>query len=111
MQTRSREDLLSRWARTAARNRGKVLLAWIAGLVAVILLSRTVGGTFANSFSIPGTESQRATDLLKSRFPQQAGDSATVVLQAPAGLNDPGVQSRVNALLDRAKALPGVSSV
>jgi RND superfamily putative drug exporter len=113
MHTKSQtsEDLLSRWARTAVRNRGKVLLAWIAGLVAVVVLWQGIGGRFANSFEIPGTESQRATDLLKRNFPQQAGDSATIVLQAGAGLRDAPAQDRVNALLEQVKRLPDVVSV
>jgi RND superfamily putative drug exporter len=110
-QNRTNEDILARWARVAVRHRGKVVLAWIAGLVGLIVLAQTIGGRFANSFEIPGTESQRATDLLKQRFPQQAGDSATIVLQADAGLRDQATQDRVTALLEQAKGLPGVVGV
>ena len=38
-----------------------------------------------NNFRLPGTESQRAYDLLKDRFPQQAGDTATVVFAVDEG--------------------------
>src|SRR5581483_4376700 len=107
----SAENFLGRWARFAVRNRGKVLIGWLVGLVVVVALSRAVGGTFANSFSIPGSESQRAQDLLQARFPQQAGDSATIVFQDSAGLKDPAVQSRVTAVLAQAKSLPGAIAV
>ena len=110
-ETPSPENFLARWARFAARNRGKVLIGWVVGLVVVVALSRAAGGTFANSFTIPGSESQRAQDLLQARFPQQAGDSATIVFQDNAGLKDPAVQSRITALLAQAKSLPGVIAV
>jgi putative drug exporter of the RND superfamily len=110
-ETRTADNFLGRWARFAARNRGKVVLGWIAGLVLVVVLSRLVGANFSNSFSVPGTESQTAQDLLQSRFPQQAGDTDTLVFQAAAGLKDPAVQSRIATILADAKSLPGVIAV
>ena len=81
--------LLERWAYFVARRRGSVLLAGAGTLIVLIVLWRTIGGAFSNSFSLPGTESQRAFDLLKTRFPAQAGDSANLVFKAPAGVNAP----------------------
>ena len=41
--------------------------------------------TTVNNFRLPGTESQRAYDLLKDRFPQQSGDTASVVFAVKDG--------------------------
>jgi len=91
-----------------ARHRGRVLVGWGAVALLVALLASRAGGSFATSFSVPGTESQQAFDLLVRRFPQQAGDSATLVFADPAGVSDPTVQPRVMSILQQAATLPGV---
>src|SRR5262249_28802436 len=104
---------LARWARYAVRHRGRVVLAWVAVIVVLGVLGSTVGGKYATNFTIPGTESQKAVDLLKERFPSQAGDSATIVVQTDAGVNDPAVKQRLTDLLTQAASLaeaPGVVS-
>ncbi len=103
--------LYARWAYVAVRRRRTVLAAWLVFLVALGGLSATVGGDLADRFTIPGTESQAALDLLEERFPSQAGDTAQIVVQADAGVTDPGIQPRVEALLAEAAALPGVIAV
>src|SRR5579885_2024630 len=95
--------LLARWGRFAARRRGWVVLAWVATLVAVVVLWRVAGGTMASSFNVPGTESQRAFNLLRDRFPQRSGDSATLVFKSPDGITDPKVRARVESVLAEAQ--------
>ena len=80
-------------------------------MVVLGVLSVTVGGDLADSFTIPGTESQAALDLLEERFPSQAGDTAQIVVRADAGVADPAIQARVEALLAEAATLPGVIAV
>src|SRR5262249_14720406 len=48
-------------------------------------------GKTDDKFSVPGTESQRADDLLHRKFPGAGGASARVVFAAPPGetLTDP----------------------
>lgn len=104
-------SLFARWARLAIRHRVWVLASWIVVLVVTIVLSRNFGGDYAASFAIPGTESQRAFDLLKSRFPQQAGDTAALVFEARDGVGTPPNRERVDDILLRARDLPGVVSV
>ena len=69
---------LTRW--TIAHRR-IVVLAWIVLAVGILAASRAVGTRNANNFSLPNTDSQRATDLLKSRFPAQAGDADQIVFR------------------------------
>ncbi|MEA2214820.1 MAG: putative drug exporter of the superfamily, partial [Solirubrobacteraceae bacterium] len=48
-----------------------VIGLWIAAIVGFGALAGASGGGFVNNFSLPGSESQKAVDLLKSKFPQQ----------------------------------------
>jgi RND superfamily putative drug exporter len=102
---------LARWARYAARHGWRVVGGWVAVVVLVGVLAGTLGSGFVDSFSIPGAEAQKATDLLRARFASQAGDSATIVFQDPAGVNDPQVRQRIETALTSAAALPDVSGV
>src|SRR6478609_8024195 len=67
--------LLTRWARFASKHPKRVIAGWVVVLIVAVTLATTVGGSFANSFKIPGAESQKAIDLLQARFPSAAGDS------------------------------------
>src|SRR2546423_13420774 len=63
-----RTSLLARVARFSISHRRSVLLGWLAVFVAAIALSTVVGTRYASNFSLPGTDSQRATDLLTRDF-------------------------------------------
>jgi RND superfamily putative drug exporter len=102
---------LMHWARFAVRHRRLVLAGWVVALVALMVLWQTAGGKFSNSFELPGTESQNAFDLLKGRFPQQSGDSATLVFQSDQGVASPDVKARIESVLEQAKGLPHVLDV
>ncbi|TML95364.1 MAG: hypothetical protein E6G10_28435, partial [Actinobacteria bacterium] len=89
-----------------------VVAAWIAAIAAAIALAAGAGGSFVNSFTLPGTESQRALDLLKSRFPQQSGDSSQIVFAVREGrLTDAQRRAAVGRVVDRVKRLPHVAAV
>jgi RND superfamily putative drug exporter len=89
-----------------------VVVLWVIVLVAVMGISRAVGSRYANNFSLPGTDAQRAADLLSSRFPAQSGDSDQIVLHATRGtLAAPVVRQRVEQMLGRVARLPHVTSV
>ncbi len=75
-------------------------------------LAAGAGGTFVDNFSLPGSESQKATDLLKTKFPQQAGDSSQVVFKANDGtLADGTHKPEIQALVKKLGTLPGVAGV
>ena len=54
-------------------------------MVVLIVAVGTVGGKLKNDFKVPGTDFQKATDLITAKFPAQKGDYLRVVLAAPAG--------------------------
>ena len=100
---------LTRWMMT---HRRLVALGWIAVAVGVFAISSSVGSRTSNNFSLPNTGSQRATDLLATRFPAQAGDSDQIVFHARTGkLSDPGIRSVVGETLARVSRLPHVTGV
>jgi RND superfamily putative drug exporter len=77
----------------AAGHRRLVLLGWIVALVGAFGASSAVGTNYSNSFSLKGTDSQRAVDLLKRNFPAQSGDSDQIVFRARSGsVTAPAVQ-------------------
>ncbi len=73
---------LAAWCHDRRRT---VLGLWVAAFVLAAVLWGAAAGEFSNNFRLPGTESQRAYDLLKDRFPQQSGDTATVVFAVGDG--------------------------
>src|SRR5438445_13536606 len=100
---------LTRW--TTAHRR-LVVLAWIVLAAGVLGASQTIGTRNANNFSLPNTDSQRAIDLLQSRFPAQAGDSDQIVFRTRQGkLNDASARAVIAQLLVRIARLPHVSGV
>src|SRR5436305_12053226 len=100
---------LTRW--TIAHRR-IVVVAWIVLAVGVLATSQAVGKRNANDFSLPNTESQRAVDLLQTRFPAQAGDADQIVFRTPVGkLDDASTRAVIAPLLVRISHLPHVAGV
>ncbi|MFF5899410.1 MMPL family transporter [Streptomyces argenteolus] len=73
--------------RLAFRRRRYVALIWVALLALAGFGASAASTATSSSFSIPGTEAQRAFDLLEERFPGGSADGATarVVFKAPEG--------------------------
>ena len=76
---------LYRLGRSSSRHRWWVVGAWVLVVVGLFVGGKAAGGELQDSFSVPGVESQKATDLLKESFPTQAGGSAQVVFHATEG--------------------------
>jgi RND superfamily putative drug exporter len=95
----------------AFRNRGRVVLAWLAVIAAAVGLSSAFAGEFAADYSAPGSDSLQAQDLLEAEFPAQAGDSIDVVVRAESGVDDPAVQAEVADLFAELSAMPHVAGI
>ena len=81
-----REGALVRLARTCYRRRRLVLLAWIVGAAAVMVVGFRFGAPADNDFSGGKAGSSLAQDLIKKHFPQQNGDSVTLAIRADEGV-------------------------
>ena len=99
---------LYRLGRFAFRRRHFVALFWVALLTLAGVAAASAPSAGSTSFSIPGTDAQKAFDLLDQRGPGTSSDGATarVVFKAPAGekMTDAGnkatVEKTVKALAD-----------
>jgi RND superfamily putative drug exporter len=90
-----RVDRLGRWCH---RRRRTVVAVWLLVLVVVVGAAQVAGGATSTDFSVPGSESQRAFDLLRERFPSRSGDTADIVVRADAGVAGAEVRSRLESL-------------
>ena len=60
---------LFRLARFAFRRRWFVLAVWLLVAIGAIVAAQASGGKTNDNFTIPGTEAQNASDLLKAKLP------------------------------------------
>jgi putative drug exporter of the RND superfamily len=67
------------------RRRWIVVAAWMLVFAVLAVWARSAGPDTNDNLTLPGTDSQAATDLLDKRFPAQANGTNPVVLTAPAG--------------------------
>ncbi|MEU9608911.1 MMPL family transporter [Streptomyces sp. NPDC048057] len=78
---------LHRIGSSAFRRRWLVVLPWTLVLGAVGVGAASSSGSASTAITLPGTEAQRAMDLLAEKFPAANADGATarVVVRAPDG--------------------------
>jgi putative drug exporter of the RND superfamily len=99
-------------ARWTMAHRRIVVIGWIVAAVGIFAVSSSVGKKNSSDFTLPGTGSQHAVDLLKSRFPAQAGDADQIVFRARTGtITDAAERATVGATLGRVARLPHVAGV
>ena len=99
-------------ARWCMGHRRTVLVAWVAVAVITTLVAGAAGRNWATNFSLPGTESQRALDLLNREFRAQSGDVDTIVFRVAHGTVDaPAVRAAITRLLSRVSTFPHVEAV
>ncbi|MEU6390602.1 MMPL family transporter [Streptomyces sp. NPDC046939] len=106
---------LYKLGRLSFRRRRYVALLWVLLLGGIGFASSAAPAPPADSFSMPGTEAQKAFDLLDEKFPAAGAEGATarVVVRAPQGekLTDPAPKADVGRLVAALGKGPEVSSV
>ncbi|MGP3979160.1 MMPL family transporter [Streptomyces sp. 8N114] len=99
---------LYKLGRFAFRRRGLVALLWVVLLGIAGAAAAGAPTATATSFSIPGTEAQKAFDLLEDRFPGAKADGATarVVFKAPGNekITDPENKADINRVVGDLKS-------
>lgn len=102
-------EALARWC---YRHRLVVLFLWVGAVVGLGVAGTSAGADYANSFSLPNTDSKRAYDLMEKAFPQSAGDTDTVVWRTDEGsVRDADVRERIEPALREIAAMDGVGEV
>ena len=100
---------LTRWC---MKHRRRVAVGWLVLAIAMTALATAAGRHYASNFSLPGTEAQRAIDLLSHRFRAQSGDLDTIAFSTGSGTVDsPAVRDAIGSLLARVRAMPHVVAV
>jgi putative drug exporter of the RND superfamily len=100
---------LARWC---IRHRRRVVITWVAVAVLSTVIAGAVGRQYATNFSLPGTESQRAQNLLASEFPSASGDLDTIVWHTSQGtVQSPAVRAAIVPLLAKVDRMPHVVGV
>jgi RND superfamily putative drug exporter len=96
---------LARWMRWCANHTWTVVLGWVAIIALLVVLVATIGGSLKDEFEIPGSDTQRATDLIESEFASEQGSVLNLVFAAPEGerLDTPERKAAVEAAIAKLK--------
>src|SRR3954447_12655043 len=98
---------LARWC---FRRKFVVLAVWVVALVVLGGLNAGAGTGYTDSFSLPGTESTTALNLLTDNFNTESTDTNQVVFAAD-DVNDPATKARIERTLGKIAKLPHVERV
>jgi RND superfamily putative drug exporter len=103
---------MRRFGGTLVRHRWLVVALWIALVAGAQALAAGVGSDLRDEFTVAGTDSQEAADLLEEAFPDTSGDADLFVWRVNEGnALDRGTRSLVQPLLDELETLPSVTAV
>ena len=76
---------LSRWMRRCATHPWRVIGAWLGIFAVLVVLTISFAGSLRDEFEIPGSDTQKATDLIEAEFAEEQGGVLNVVFAAPPG--------------------------
>ena len=99
-------------AQFCVRRRYYVLIVWLIVTVVLVVVSHRLGDNTNDNLSLPGTDSQRATNVLAKSFPDQSNGSSPIVMHAASGqLTDAKHKQAVEAAAAGVAKEPHVASV
>ena len=102
---------LYKLGKNIARFRWLVLAIWVVIIVVLVIVTSRYGGKISNTFTLPGSDSQHATDIVRQNFPSANNGTAQLVFHATGGsLDTPVTQTAINELLIKVDKLNDVSS-
>ncbi|MBR7836562.1 MMPL family transporter [Actinospica durhamensis] len=96
------------------RNRWRVLAFWLIALIGIFAGASAWGDAYSTSFSMPGTDSTKAMNLLQTMDAKASGDSDQIVwhtLGSGAKVTDAAVEQSVTTMLDKVAKVHGVVAV
>ncbi len=103
---------MERWSAFVAEHPWRVVLMWVVLVVVAAGLLSRFGGELTDAFTVPGTESQAAFDLLAERFPARAGSELVAVFHTKEGtVQGPEAQSAIDAFARQASTVAEVAVV
>jgi RND superfamily putative drug exporter len=103
--------VLYRLGNFAGRHPWRIVAVWFVAVVAAIMLNGSLGGQPDESFRLPGAESQRASDIIQERFPQETLYTSNVVFHSEDGLTSPETKAAVEQAVQRLGDVPHAAAV
>jgi putative drug exporter of the RND superfamily len=100
---------LGRLGRWCARHPWPVIAIWVVLLAGATLGHRALGGTYSDSFSLPGAPSAQGAALLKAHDPSAGGQSGQLVFTVRSG-SLAEHSSAIEESVSRVRAVPHVLS-
>ncbi|MBT2905244.1 MMPL family transporter [Streptomyces sp. McG8] len=76
-----RAGVLRRLGEWCAHHFVVVIVAWLVALVVLQIVSRAVGGTYSDNFTLSDSQSQKGIEVLQRHDPQAGGYSSQIVLR------------------------------
>ena len=99
-------------ANWCVKHRRTVVASWLLALIGVTALLAAHGSAYENSFSLKGTQSYEAQQLLEQAAPTASGDRDQVVIAVNRGtVTDAVVKRRAERMLNQVASLPDVASI
>ncbi|MGW2631037.1 MMPL family transporter [Streptomyces chattanoogensis] len=92
-----------------ARHFVLVIVAWLVALVGIQVLQRAYGGDYSDNFTLPGTQSQRGSEVVTAHEPKAGGYSSQVVLHDARPLT--GFGDQIADAVGALRKLPDVLTV
>jgi uncharacterized membrane protein YdfJ with MMPL/SSD domain len=92
---------MERWTRWMIRYRWAVVAAWLVILIAGGWSSSKLSDLLSNTFTMPGTDSERARTILKDHYGDRSDGAFTVVFRV-SNASDPALRKKLQADLARA---------
>ena len=92
---------MERWTRLILRHRWLVVAAWLVVLLAGGYANAKLSALLSNTFTMPGTDSERARTILKDHYGDRSDGAFTIVFQVPSSA-DPALRARLQAAVARA---------
>ena len=105
------DSFARRLGMASARRPWITIATWLVAATVLLGLAGTVGGSFADDFVAPGSQSERAMRLLEERFPTAADGAAVAVFAAPDGERLDAARAAVAAAVERIAEVEHVTAV
>ncbi|MGW7094622.1 MMPL family transporter [Streptomyces sp. NPDC054874] len=88
-------------------------MLWIVAFAGIGMINGAIGGPkYSNSLTLPGNDSTKALELMQDAFPEQAGESASIVWKTESGsVRDPEVRQKISTMLKEVGGLPQIGKV
>ncbi|UXN31744.1 hypothetical protein [Glutamicibacter sp. M10] len=103
-------SFLYRLARWAHLHRFRVISMWLATFIFIGICASLFMGQLSNTFTLPGTETQRTLDRMKEELPDLAGGSGSIVFRESTGKQlSPSQQKSIGESLEQLSLHPQVA--